>query len=217
MILFLKMAYQFWQFWKNQGRFILLGAGIGLLILGFFLLLTDSFKPAADVEFFSAEENLGSNSEKSPQIIMIDIGGAVNRPGVYQFDNNDIRLTQAIEAAGGISSQAAHSWMDKNLNLARKVADGEKIYIPYQQEIDLGTNQAGPSGQIAGIEINRLVNINTAGVEELCTLSGIGPSFAQKIIDYRTQNNGFVSIEEIMAVDGIGEKTFEKIKDKISL
>jgi len=211
------MAFWFWQFWKKSGRFVFLGAGVGLLIFGFFLLLKDSFTPASDVEFFPAEENLGLNSEESPQEIMIDISGAVNQPGVYQFDNKNIRLNQVIEAAGGVSSQAANDWVDKNLNLARKVNDGEKVYIPYQKEIDLNTNLAGLSGQMAGIEINSLVNINTATAEELCTLSGIGPSFAQKIIDYRSENNGFVSIEEIMAVSGIGEKTFEKIKNKISI
>jgi len=211
------MTFWFWQFWKKSGRFIFLGAGIGLMLLGFFIFFKNNFDQSSDVEFFSVDENSGSDSAESPQRIVIDINGAVNQPGVYQFDNKNIRLNQVIEAAGGVSVQAVNDWVNKNLNLARKVNDGEKIYIPFKEEIDLNTNSAGASGQIVGVEISSLVNINTASAEELCTLSGIGASFAQRIIDYRDKSNGFVSIEEIMAVSGIGEKTFEKIKDEISL
>jgi len=185
------------SFWRRSGRYGLIGLGIGLVIFGLFLGLKDSSSP--DVEFFSTQE------EVKPELV-VDISGAVNRPGVYRLKQG-FRLGQAIEAAGGLTDQADLDWVERTLNLARTVNDGEKIYIPAKGE---------EAGRVAGAKTD-LINLNRASLSELESLSGIGPSFAQKIIDYRQAQGGFKSIEEIMAVPGIGRKTFERIKDKITI
>ena len=206
------MTGQGWQFWKKYGRFVFLGAGVGLIILGFFIFFKDSLTTSSDVEFYNVDQVLGTNSEQSPQRIIVDLAGAVVSPGVYQFEADEVRLNQVIETGGGLLDTAADSWISKNLNLARQVSDGEKIYIPFEDDLSDQGNLSASDSQAGG-----LISLNQATLEQLCSLSGIGPSFAQRILDYRQENGRFISIEEIMAVDGIGEKTFEKIKDKISL
>ena len=211
------MSNWFWSFWQAKGRFALLGIGIGLMIWGVILAARQQLNQPTDVKFYPSQEQ-SEISEQSSQQLVIDIAGAVVKPGVYRFEQaaSGFRLSEAIEAAGGITDQAAFDWIDKNLNLARRIKDGEKIYIPFKNDFELGVeNQL--SGQIAGMEINSMVNLNLANKEELISLPEIGPATAEKIIDYREQKGGFVSIEEIMAVSGIGEKTFEKIKDKITI
>lgn len=143
------------------------------------------------------------SSEEKLSCIYVDIDGAVKNPGVYEFAPGD-RVIDAIEKAGGLEEDA----YTKNLNKARKLVDGEKIYI-----FEVGENTLldlyndGNDGKI---------NINTASKENLMSLPGIGEVYAQRIIDYRSVKN-FSSIEEIKEVQGIGDKIFEKIKESISI
>jgi competence protein ComEA len=111
-----------------------------------------------------------------------------------------------------LAANADRDWVEKNLNKAEKLVDGQKIYIPkigVKVKVD---NVLGES-----VTKTKIVRINTATLEQLDTLSGIGPSIAQKIIDYRTQNGGFKNVEELKLVSGIGDKLFEKIKNEIAL
>ena len=105
------------------------------------------------------------------------------------------------------------------LNRAAKVTDGQKIYVPTVGEQQTASAAGGVEGGAAAVSGARassgLVNINTASAAELQTLSGIGPSMAQSIIDERTQNGAFTSVDDLMRVSGIGEKKFAKIKDCI--
>ena len=188
----------FWSFWAQSGRFFVLGLGLGLLILGFFWLFQPPASPS--VEFLPPEKDKAE--------IVVDVAGAVVQPGVYRLAAG-ARLGEAIKAAGGFAQEADLSWVEKNLNLARQLQDGEKIYLPRQGE-------KPASGSVLG-QAKSKINLNLASKAELEKLPGIGPSFAQRIIDYRQSNGGFKTIEEIMAVPGIGQKTFEKIKDKITL
>lgn len=190
----------FWQFWERYGRFAALGIGIGLVILGVYISLGQKKEP--EIEFFEIKE------EESREII-VDLSGAVKKPGVYRL-NSEERINKLIELGGGFSEKADLDWISRNLNLARKLNDGEKIYIPEKGE-------ASFQGEIIGAETSDLININSGTQKELEALPGIGPSFAQRIIEYRTSHGGFKSIEEIKAVPGIGEKTFEKIKDRIRI
>lgn len=108
-----------------------------------------------------------------------------------------------MQAAGGFTKNA-----DQNsLNLAKTLEDGEQVMIPAIGGTSSGAEASGSS--------NGKVNINTADLATLETLSGVGPATAQKIIDYRNAHGKFKSIEEIKKVSGIGEKTYEKFKDKI--
>ncbi len=120
-----------------------------------------------------------------------------------------------IDAAGGLTAEADVT----GLNRASKVTDGQKIYVPTVGEQQAALAAGGAEGGAAAASgtgaSSWLVNINTASAAELQTLSGIGPSMAQSIIDERTQNGAFASVDDLMRVSGIGEKKLAKIKDCI--
>lgn len=207
------------EWWEKQGRFGLIGVGIGLIILGGWWMFSSSRESTSDVQFYSVQE-AEQEVSKQPQRLVVDIRGAVKKPGVFELEAGS-RLHQAVSESGGFSEEADQAWIDQNLNMARKLTDGEKIYIPSEGEISdeghlRGVSLTDSSDGVLG-ESQQYVNINTASQEELETLPGIGPSYAQQIIDYRQDNGGFKSIEEIQAVSGIGEKTFQKIQDQISI
>lgn len=142
--------------------------------------------------------------EKQAQIATIDVKGAVKKPGIYKL-TMPVRLYQLLEAAGGISGVA-----DVNrINLAKVIADGSMIYIPKKGE-QIPT-EASP---IQNKETDK-INLNTATLEELETLEGLGPTKAKAIIQYRGEHGGFRSVDELLQVSGIGERTLERIKEKI--
>ena len=146
--------------------------------------------------------------------VYVDVDGAVARPGVYRLKDG-ARVSQAIDAAGGLTAEADVT----GLNRASKVTDGQKIYVPTVGEQQAALAAGGAEGGAATVSgagtSSGLVNINTASAAELQTLSGIGPSMAQSIIDERTQNGAFASVDDLMRVSGIGEKKLAKIKDCI--
>jgi competence protein ComEA len=138
----------------------------------------------------------------TPRPILVYVSGAVENPDVYPLQAEAI-VKEAIQAAGGATEEADL----ERINLAKKVHDGEHIHVPKIGE-DVGPLMSEESDRI---------NINTATLEELDSLPGIGPVYAQRIVEYRTQKGPFKTIEEIMNVPGIGEKMFEKIKDLITV
>ena len=157
----------------------------------------------------------GFSSKASAETeVYVDIDGAVASPGVYRLQDG-ARVSQAIDAAGGLTAEADVT----GLNRAAKVTDGQKIYVPTvgeQQAASAAGGVEGGSASVSGARASSgLVNINTASAAELQTLSGIGPSMAQSIIDERTKNGAFTSVDDLMRVSGIGEKKFAKIKDCI--
>jgi competence protein ComEA len=188
----------------------------GLIFLGYGLIaLIGASKSSSDVIFESSEDsNLSSGpaSPKSPvRDIVVDVEGAVLKPGVH-YVSSDSRVQDALIAAGGLSSDADRDWVTKNLNLAVKVTDGTKIYIPRIGE-DVkgaigGTGITSTTGSIADSQ----VNINTASDQALDSLSGIGPVTAQKIINGRP----YSSIDELLSRKIVGSKVFEQIKEKIT-
>lgn len=144
----------------------------------------------------------------------VDVDGAVVRPGVYRLKDG-ARVSQAIDAAGGLTVEADVT----GLNRASKITDGQKIYVPTVGEQQAAAAVGGAESSAATTpgagSSSGLVNINTASAAELQTLSGIGPSMAQSIIDERTKNGAFASVDDLMRVSGIGEKKLAKIKDCI--
>ena len=157
----------------------------------------------------------GSSSKASAETeVYVDVDGAVASPGVYRLQDG-ARVSQAIDAAGGLTAEADVT----GLNRASKVTDGQKIYVPTVGEQQAALAAGGADGGAAAASgtgaSSGLVNINTASAAELQTLSGIGPSMAQSIIDERTQNGAFASVDDLMRVSGIGEKKLAKIKDCI--
>ena len=145
-------------------------------------------------------------------MLFVYVCGAVVSDGVYELDAGS-RVYEAIDAAGGMTEDAAGAY----LNLAETVSDGERIYVPTQQEVDEGALSILIPGDSSEESTGGLVNINTASADQLMTLSGIGEKKAEDIISYRDSNGNFGSIEDIKNVSGIGDATFEAIKDSITV
>lgn len=151
-----------------------------------------------------ADENKNKDvkTEKLEDSIVIDISGEIKNPGIYKMKGR-VRLYEIIDKAGGLKEEANIN----SINQARYVKDGEKIIIPSSR-----ISQSMDKGSISNE--NNLVNINTASKEELLKLPGIGEVTAEKIINYR-DNNNFTKIEDLKNVNGIGMATYNKLKDLI--
>ena len=141
--------------------------------------------------------------------ILVHVDGAVAAPGVYGLEEGS-RVNDAVVAAGGLAEGADTS----GINLAAPVVDGSKVHIPSQGEAQAQAAAAAESGGAAGAA-SGLVNINTATVEELQALSGVGASTAAAIVEDREANGPFTSPEDLMRVSGIGEKKFAKLKSHV--
>lgn len=142
--------------------------------------------------------------------VYVYVTGAVANPGVYSLDEG-LRVCDAVEAAGGLTEDADAS----TVNLARVLSDGEHIALPTKAEVETALAQGSAGGAGGAAAASSLVNINTADASALEALSGVGSATAQAIISDREQNGPFSTIEDLMRVDGIGEKKFAKLKDSI--
>ncbi len=143
----------------------------------------------------------------TPATIDVYVSGAVNKPDVYTLPVDSI-VKDAIVAAGGATADADL----ERINLAAHLADQMQVDVPRQGEaVPSSLNGSTPNAATEKIDIN------TASAEELDKLPGIGPAIAKAIIDYRTQNGPFKTIETINDVKGIGDALFEKIKDQITV
>lgn len=192
---------------------------------------SDTFKDNSS----SNQANLEENKESKVAKYYIDIKGFVKKPGVYEVTADNI-VNDCIKLAGGLLKNADTT----TINLSKKVSSEMVIYIPKKEEVIKTTtnttvtkDQEIPNDAVASDNNksnssiskdnntqtpNRtLVNINTATIQELTTLSGIGDAKAQDIIDYRTLNGNFKTIEDIKNVSGIGEALYAKIKDYITV
>lgn len=166
--------------------------------------------------------NLPSNQAKSAKMedypkeslvslkqISVDVSGAVKNPGVYKLDTG-ARIEEAIKIAGGFSDQANQEFISKHLNLAQKLVDGSKVYIPVIGET---TTQVNFTSDVAGVNSQTKININTATQSELESLPGIGPVTASKIISDRP----YQSVEQLLEKKILGKAVYDKIKDSLSL
>ena len=162
------------------------------------------------VEIETDEE--GEEDTEENQIIMVHISGEVYNPGLVELELGS-RVIDAVELAGGLKKDAD---MDR-INLAKKLVDEEKIYIPKigEEETHIEISAVGMSNN-TNANTNGQIDINTCTKEELMSLPGIGEVLAQRVIEYREQNP-FKTIEDIKNVSGIGDKKFESIKDLITV
>ena len=163
-------------------------------------------------------------SKRDEAVVKVYVCGAVRCPDVYTLDPQ-MRIGDAVVAAGGFTDDAGSGY----LNLAAKITDGQKIYIPtvteveealeanelYTASVDITECAPGITSMTEQADTNGLVDINSADRDTLMTLPGIGQSKADKIIAYRESNGGFSSIEDIMLVAGIKEGLYNKVKDRI--
>jgi len=201
----------FWFFWTGAGM-----DGDALEAGTDGLVLDETYLASAPVE--SSAPPQSEETDLTEEIIIIDIKGAVNKPGVYRAEP-DMRVMDIIDLAGGLGESADP---DK-VNLAQRVTDQMVIYIPAIGEEttaplpapENSSNEAVSESQASGE--GEKVDINTADAALLQTLTGIGEKKAALIIAYREENGSFQTIEEIMGVSGIGEKTFEGFKDTITV
>ncbi|AFT81302.1 transporter [Leuconostoc carnosum] len=195
---------------------ILIAIVFVILVSGIFLLVhtrTENTPVAAysakAVSSVSDTVSSTSSTVKSTTAIMVDIKGAVKTPGVYDIIDNP-RVQTLIARSGGVTAQA-----DINqVNLAQKLTDGQMIYIPVKGERLPNHSTANTPNTNSN---QTQVNLNTATIEELQTLEGVGAKKAEQIIAYRDEHGGFKSIEEIKQVAGVGDKRFEAIQDKITV
>ncbi len=174
----------------------------GLLLIGLGLLLPKLNQGKKDIVVETANSE---TSIKESTKLKVDIAGAVPQPGVYEI-SSEARLEDAIKLAGGFSEIADSVWIAKNINLASKLVDGQKIYIQAKGESEVG-------GLSLGAKTSDKINVNFASAKELDTLPGIGEVTAAKIIAARPYN----SVGELLTKKAVGKATFEKIKDLVSV
>ena len=147
---------------------------------------------------------------ESETIIYVHICGAVNKPDVYEINQNT-RLYELVKLAGGFTNDAANDY----INQATILNDGQQVYIPTKKEVEDLDFQSPINESVE--TASEKININKASKEELMTLTGIGESKANSIIDYRQKNGNFKKIEEIMNISGIKDSVFSKISDDITV
>lgn len=207
-----------------------LAAAIVILLLAFAggmkyqAIKSEQQKQANSLVQEEREDRKDTNKKSMDQgVIQVYVTGQVKHPGVYRLNDGD-RLFQAVELAGGTLEKADL----EHQNMAEKLVDGEKYDITAIGEAPdpvasngASFNRTNPSNTGASHSSHPagggLVNINTASLAELDTLDGIGPTLAQRIIDYRTANGPFRTIEDINNVSGIGDKKYEAIKNNITI
>ena len=197
-----------WESWSLSAKAALIG-GILLILVGMGSLFSkkeESVEETTVVEMtVLAEKTEVSTTQET--VIFVDIKGAVKNPGVYQMKVGD-RVKDALDAAGGLTAEAD----SQKVNLAQRVEDQMVIVVPKVGE-EAETIPAGATSKEASKEGK--VNINTATVEELKTLKGVGEKKAEAIIEYRKKNGSFKTKEDLMKVRGIGKKLFESFEERI--
>lgn len=189
------MDEQTTAFLKNYGLIILLGiTGLASLVFGIIKMNT------TDTPVVISEN---SSVSEDASVILVDVAGAVVRPGVYSLPASS-RISDAIEKAGGITEEADTVHIAQVINKAQVLQDGQKVFIPLAQ--------TDPAVESFDAQSN-LININTASARELEDLPGIGEVTADKIIS----NRPYTSLEELVSKKAVSQSVFEKIKEQISL
>ena len=197
-----------WESWSLSAKAAVIG-GILLILVGvggLFSKKEESVEETTVVETtVLAEKTEVSTTQET--VIFVDIKGEVKNPGVYQMKVGD-RVKDALEAAGGLTEEAD----SPKVNLAKRLEDQMVIVVPKVGE----EPEAIPAGATSK-EVSKegKVNINTATVEELKTLKGVGEKKAEAIIEYRKKNGSFQTKEDLMKVRGIGKKLFESFQERI--
>ena len=238
------MSIWFKNHYKDLLIIILL---IIILILGYIFYMDDEDKDlsntlAVEEPIINDKTSNNNEDEEVKKTLKVDVKGAVKKPGVYELEENAI-INDVITLAGGFNSNAYKN----GINLSKKVSDEMVIYVYTKSEVNPESNEKKETITTCEVPTynitecvkdkesiiengtgnnsenntngtnNSLVNINTASVDVLTTLSGIGTSKAQAIVNYRNEHGNFKSIEEITNVSGIGETVFAKIKDYITV
>jgi competence protein ComEA len=201
-------------------KMTMIAVAVAFVAAGIYFFLQQGGDPADTEDIFSVTPNEMEQSVNEPaaepEIIKVDVKGAVKSPGIFTAQSGD-RVIDLISAAGSFTEKAD---TDK-VNFAQVVEDQMVIYVPEIGEEDKGNlenMQVGTSGDaVTNGASGGLVNLNTATQEDLQTLTGIGPSKANAILEYRETEGNFKEVDELKKVPGIGDKTFERLRDSISV
>ena len=207
----------------KEYKIIVICAGSGLALGGFFLLKPTSQTPVTETNLqaevaavskdSSAEKEVKKEAKEESveqDLITVDVKGAVKSPGIYDLPVGS-RVHDAVQKAGGLTEEAD----SKSLNLAQKVSDEALVYVPSKGEE--AASQQSASGTTPSTSKEKKVNLNKASLEELKQVKGLGGKRAQDIIDHREANGKFKSVDELKKVSGIGAKTIEKLKDYVTV
>ncbi|HFI0177383.1 TPA: helix-hairpin-helix domain-containing protein [Streptococcus suis] len=201
---------------------IALPAAAGLLLTTFLIFsqpaksdqtgLTDF--PQTEQTLSSQEQSDGSStaSSEEPSQLVVDVKGAVAKPGLYTLEEGS-RVNDAVDAAGGLTSQAD----PKSINLAQKLSDEAVVYVASKDENVSVVSNTTASSAMSQEGNESKVNLNTATEADLQTISGIGAKRAADIIAYREANGGFMSVDDLNNVSGIGDKTMESIRPYVTV
>ncbi len=191
--------------WSERSRGILFFALVVIILVA--VLLFQALKPPSQPIILStATPDALPEATPTPRPLRVYVSGAVQQPDVYVLPPDSI-LKDAVMAAGGPASDAD---LDR-INLASPVTDGQHVYVPRLGEENLPVEPPSSLPVSPG-----KVNINTADAASLESLPGIGPTLAQRILDYRQASGPFERIEDVMEVSGIGPGIFEQIRDLIA-
>ncbi|MFH0886947.1 MAG: helix-hairpin-helix domain-containing protein [bacterium] len=192
----------------KEQKYIIIGLSV-ILLLGVGFSFSKYIFTANSSDEIIEEPDQTNESASEPAAdaqIMVHISGAVLNPGVYKL-SSDARSIDAIKLAGG---GTYYSDLE-NINLAEKLTDGAKVFIPSIEEA--GNASAAQSSTGA----SPVVNINRASESELDSLPGVGPAMAKKIIAFRSERGSFSKADDLMKVPGIGQKKFDKLKSRIAI
>jgi competence protein ComEA len=194
--------------WFSFFSFLELSAGLtGLffVIYGCYVLIVERASvPSCSLEILNNKTTeLVAHQPK----LTVEVMGAVTNPGVWQFERGS-RVGQAIDQAGGVTNEASREFVAKTLNLAERLTDGQKIYIPFSWEEELVKET-----QASVNNVTKLVSINTASSDELMTLKGIGEARATAIIE----NRPYLQLSELVTKEVVSEGVFGEIMELISL
>ncbi|SKA75456.1 competence protein ComEA [Clostridium sp. USBA 49] len=195
---------------KIIGSVVILVMLIIFLVIGLNLNKSKNLKLNEDDIF--VESTFNENNQKNEEkIITVYIKGEVKKPGVYRLKYGSI-VEDLVKEAGGFTDEINP---DSKLNLAKKLKDEDYIYVDKKTD---NANNIKSTGILNGVASeNNKIDINTATIEELDKIPGVGAVTAQKIVDYREKNGYFNSIEDLDKIDGIGKKTIDKFKDIIDI
>lgn len=191
---------------------VLVLVGLGIAVLVSAVSAAGGTRTVIDAPGTEAVQDADGQVIAEPEsvAIFVHILGEVRRPGLVQLREGD-RIIDAVAAAGGYTDTADRDY----LNLARVVSDGEQLLVYAQGEAPAPASSVGAGG--TGVGANGTVNLNTADATALETLPRVGPALAARIIQWREANGRFRSIEDLMSVSGIGEKTFAGLRDLVTV
>lgn len=196
----------------SRGELVAVAVAVAVTLAGAGLWYSRSLPKPVEIRALTSGTVAGASPSADPTAaaptILVDVAGWVRHPGVYTFHEGD-RVINAIEAAGG----ARRGALLTSLNLAAPLADGSQILVPKDGPVA----PAGPTGAVAPDAPGALVNVNTATAADLETLPGIGEVIAQAIVDHRTENGPFASVDALLDVSGIGDATLADIRDLVTV